>query len=204
MRVESPAKKGRFNGRGFLNLSQEVMVRPRNIRDPNGFYFLFGVHPWASEQEIKSSYRELSKRVHPDGSVPDEEMFILINQAYRVLIDHREEYNNLPDGVRWRLEGEEPINDGFMKVETPDKEPVSEKFSYYYNHGEDDELSEEWYSALQDVLPQWGYRGRVALKLGDRIDAHGRKIEVPYLFPHPALVFVVAIQVIHARNEDLA
>lgn len=201
MKAESLAKRGRFNGRGFLNLSREVMVRPRNLNDPNGFYFLFGVHPWASEQEIKSSYRELSKRVHPDGSVPDEELFILINQAYRVLIDHREEYNSLPEGVRWRLEGEEPISGDSVKLDLPEEEPVPDRFSYYYSHGRDDELSEMWYSALQEKLPEWGYRGRVAIKLGDKIDAQGRRIEVPYLKPHPALVFLVAIQLVHARED---
>lgn len=199
MKAGFPTKRGRFSGRGFLSLSQEVMVRPRNLRDPNGFYFLFGVHPWASDKEIKSSYRKLSKRVHPDGSLPDEEMFILINQAYRVLIHHREEYNNLPEGVRWRLEGEKPISGNSVRLDPSKDEP--DKFSYYYTHGRDDDLSESWYSAFQEELPRWGYQGRVAIKLGDRIDARGRRIEVPYLQPHPALVFVAAIQLINERNN---
>lgn len=191
-------KRGLFRGRGFLSLSREVMLRPRNTKDPNGFYFLLGVQPWADEGEIKGAYREVSKRVHPDGSFPDAELFILVNQAYRILTEHREEYNNLPDGVRWRLDGEEAKGGESIPLEFP-KQEEPEDFSYYFTDGPDDEVAREWYRVLAEELPRWNYRGRVALKLGDKLETNGRRIEVPYELPTPASVFLIALGV--ARRE---
>lgn len=200
--MESRKKSGLFRGRGFLSLSQEIMVRPRNLRDPNRFYFLLGVNPWASDHEIKSAYRGLSKQVHPDGSDPDEELFVLVNQAYRVLTEHREEYNNLPEGVRWRLEGEEAKEGDSVRIEFP-KQEEPEDLSYYFTNGPNDDLAKEWYSSLQEELPKWGYRGRVALKLGEGIDVKGRRFEVPYESPTPASLFLVALGAASTRFDSL-
>lgn len=56
--------------------------------DPADHYRVLGVAPDASGSEIRSRYRELARRLHPDqsGSVSSDGMATL-NEAYRVLSD---------------------------------------------------------------------------------------------------------------------
>lgn len=205
MMAGSQRRRGLYRGRGFLNLSKEVMVIPRNLNDPNGFYSLLGVSTWASEDEIRKGYRSMSKRYHPDGMIPDQEKFLRISYAHRVLTEHRAEYNNLPPGVRWREEGEEGMDqqkaDSILAGTQPEDTP--EGYSYYYLHGENYELAQEWYEALLVELPQWGYAGRVAIKLGDRLDVRGRKIEVPYHRPTSVALFLLGVKTMSpSRNPN--
>jgi DnaJ-class molecular chaperone len=67
------------------------------------YYKILGVHPEASEEEIKDAYRELARRHHPDtqsgkgdsGSTGDAEFFKSITEAYAVLsnAEKRKEYD---------------------------------------------------------------------------------------------------------------
>jgi curved DNA-binding protein CbpA len=53
-------------------------------------YLLLGIPPDASQRQIKSVYRNLAKRFHPDrnkGSEAAAELFRQVNDAYRVLSD---------------------------------------------------------------------------------------------------------------------
>ncbi|MCC3306431.1 DnaJ C-terminal domain-containing protein [Sneathiella sp. HT1-7] len=53
-------------------------------------YDLLGVKPTASDKEIKSAYRKLAKKLHPDlnpGDVSAEEKFKAISSAYAILGD---------------------------------------------------------------------------------------------------------------------
>jgi len=52
------------------------------------YYDLLGVKETASASEVKSAYREASKRYHPDrlGSA-DSHLFVLVGRAYEVLSD---------------------------------------------------------------------------------------------------------------------
>ena len=54
------------------------------------YYRLLGIPPDADQQRIKSVYRSLAKRFHPDanhGSEAAAELFRQVNQAYQVLSD---------------------------------------------------------------------------------------------------------------------
>ncbi|NEN93063.1 MAG: J domain-containing protein [Okeania sp. SIO3H1] len=55
------------------------------------FYSLLGLHPQASNQEIRRAYRELSKRYHPDTTDMPEAIakakFQQINEAYATLVN---------------------------------------------------------------------------------------------------------------------
>ncbi|NEP82125.1 MAG: J domain-containing protein [Okeania sp. SIO3C4] len=55
------------------------------------YYSLLGLHPKASNQEIRKAYRELSKRYHPDTTDMPEAIatakFQQINEAYATLVN---------------------------------------------------------------------------------------------------------------------
>ena len=54
------------------------------------YYKLLGVNRKSSQDEIKSNFRKLAKKYHPDANVNDksaEEMFKALNEAYNVLMD---------------------------------------------------------------------------------------------------------------------
>src|SRR5262245_24286042 len=55
------------------------------MKDP---YSVFGVGPQANEREIRSAYRALAKKLHPDtGAGSSDEKFRAIQDAYEVLSD---------------------------------------------------------------------------------------------------------------------
>jgi molecular chaperone DnaJ len=62
------------------------------------YYEILGVSKDASSEEIKKSYRKLSKQYHPDVNPSGDEMFKKIAEAYSVLGDEqkRQQYDNPP------------------------------------------------------------------------------------------------------------
>ena len=55
---------------------------------PKNYYLLLGVNPTASNNEIKTAYRELAKKYHPDknyGNKVSEDYFKEVQEAYSVL-----------------------------------------------------------------------------------------------------------------------
>ncbi len=59
------------------------------VRDPKGYYSCLGVAPNASSEEIKSSYKQLAKKFHPDiNRDPNAKaQFQKVSEAYGVLSD---------------------------------------------------------------------------------------------------------------------
>ncbi len=49
------------------------------------YYKIIGIHPNATNTEIKAAYRELAKKYHPDKNPKEAERFKKINEAYKVL-----------------------------------------------------------------------------------------------------------------------
>src|SRR5215213_4782480 len=69
------------------------------------YYAVLGVPRTANEKEIRSAYRKLARKYHPDvnaGDKTNEDRFKDINEAYEVLSDpeKRKKYDEL--GSRWR------------------------------------------------------------------------------------------------------
>lgn len=64
-------------------------------------YSVLGVAPWADAKEIRSAYRALARKLHPDiGAGSSEERFRAIQDAYDVLSDP--ERRRLYDSARQR------------------------------------------------------------------------------------------------------
>jgi curved DNA-binding protein len=66
------------------------------------YYQILGVSRDASEKEIKSAYRKLARKYHPDVDPASADKFKEINEAYEVLgdADKRKRYDSL--GANWR------------------------------------------------------------------------------------------------------
>lgn len=69
------------------------------------YYKILGVSKDASEKDIKSAYRKLARKLHPDVNPNDkaaEQKFKQVNEAYEVLsdLDKRKKYDSL--GANWK------------------------------------------------------------------------------------------------------
>jgi curved DNA-binding protein len=75
------------------------------------YYKILGVSRNADEKEIKSAYRQLALKYHPDKNPDSEEHFKEINEAYEVLGDaeKRSKYDRLGSSYRtWERAGSAP------------------------------------------------------------------------------------------------
>jgi curved DNA-binding protein len=82
--------------------------------DYQDYYKVLGVAKNATDKEIKSAYRKLAHKYHPDvnqNNKQAEEKFKQINEAYEVLSDatKRQKYDQLgADWHRWQQQGRNP------------------------------------------------------------------------------------------------
>lgn len=95
--------------------------------DPKGYYKILNVSPSASDDEIKTAYRNLAKRLHPDlnPGVDTTAIFQKVNEAYSVLSDpiQRAKYSKRVDRNQ-----SQPNNSGHQKEYTNQKESVLEPY----------------------------------------------------------------------------
>lgn len=161
------------HGKGFPNSSRQLeksLQRPKNSNDPNDYYSILGVPPWATKEEIKRVYKNLVKVFHPDGTDPDLDAFRLLQNIYEVLsnTELRRAYDSTPKGAMFIGEIEKEyifttkdLVDTFS-LEDP---PVVEYWSFYTNTKiEDLTIVNQWYSFLLDECYLRGLE--VPLRLG--------------------------------------
>lgn len=75
-----------FGSRNYTKEDKEFKEASENSTLPN-YYEILGVKKTATPQEIKSKYRELAKKFHPDRTKKEEtkEAMSEINKAYEIL-----------------------------------------------------------------------------------------------------------------------
>lgn len=109
------------------------------------YYDVLGVHKKATNQELKSAYRKLAKKYHPDtnpGDTKAEQMFKEVTEAYNVLSDEekRKLYDQFGHAAFDGSMGSNPeeyargTNSHFWKSE----DPGGTRTEYYYSGDMDD------------------------------------------------------------------
>lgn len=104
------------------------------------YYYILGLKPSATTEDVKKAYRKLSLKFHPDKNDGDEfftERFKEIQEAYSVLIDSSKRQNY--DNAKSRNTSNESQNSGTNY--TPEIEYFrSNKSSFEY----DEEITFSW------------------------------------------------------------
>lgn len=91
-------------------------------------YRLLGIPPDSGQQKIRSAYRSLAKRFHPDrnkGSETATELFRQVNEAYRVLSDPK-----LRKGYDEKLARQEQQRPASAQKAQPSVDP-QKKFNHF-------------------------------------------------------------------------
>lgn len=108
-------------GKSFINSLPADLTRTPCIAYNQGmeykdYYKILGVERSATEAQIKSAYRKLAQKLHPDKNPGDkqaEEKFKEVNEAYEVLRDpqKRAKYDELGESyTAWQQGGGQPDN----------------------------------------------------------------------------------------------
>lgn len=181
---------------GFPCCNRELALRRPNLNDPNNFYRMLGVKPWADERTIKAAGRALLRRYHPDGEEPNRDRFEELERAYRTLTDQktRAAYDATPDGYVYVVDN--TINlmfDALGDIEqVKAKLLTSPTFWSFYSYGPqecagDTKLAQDWYDALIEASWNNGYHGIIVLVLSDVTVPFfaGERVCVPRIPPSP-------------------
>ncbi|QGJ94937.1 DnaJ-like chaperonin [Gordonia phage RedWattleHog] len=166
-------------GVGFPSTSRELVLRPRNTADPNGYYADLDLPPWASEREIARRCRWLLSRFHPDGPAPNEELYAHIAMISKVLRDpaQRSVYEATPEGSVYvdaevvRKFQEEGRGD---ELAAANKKSAPSYWTYLSDRKDsrDRELAGQWYEVLLRAAYDVGWNGRIRLHLvSDQVNA---------------------------------
>lgn len=178
-------------GVGFPHLSRDLVPIPRNKKDPNGYYLILGLHPWATEIEIRRAYHKLARRFHPDGEEPNVAMFERITEVYEVLTSptQRQAYHDTPDNATFVDNHIRRIFDGLglqlpleEDVEVDDAPALDYDFYRIGFHKDDREDARRWYGAVVEDFGKLGYRQVIHVCLTDGqmgYDARARILFVP-------------------------
>jgi len=133
---------------------------PHKYKD---YYAILGVSKTADEKEIKSAYRKLARKYHPDvnpGDKSAEEKFKEISEAHEVLSDphKRAQYDRFGD--QWKSYSQQGHGDPFAGARAP-----GGGAGYTVNLGEE---------SLQDLFESlfggWNNRSERAAKSGEDVE----------------------------------
>jgi curved DNA-binding protein CbpA len=107
--------------------------------DTKGYYNILGVSEQAKYYEIRTAYRRLAKKHHPDvnNASSSEEMIKKINAAFEVLSDKdkRKQYDETPfDDSYNTIFREQHVRDDNRHIKDYDKPNMSDKDGRAYSH----------------------------------------------------------------------
>jgi curved DNA-binding protein len=145
----------------------------RNYKD---YYKILGVERNASEKEIKSAYRKLARKYHPDvnpGDKSAEEKFKEIQEAYEVLSDSQKRTKYDQFGQYWQQMGEPGTGGAYG--------PMWDTFTFDYGgaagQGESGFAGPEGFSDFFEMLFGQQARGRTTTARRRQAPTRGRNIE---------------------------
>ena len=105
------------------------------------YYKVLGVSPQADEKEIKTAYRKLAKKYHPDAVRDNPELaerMYVIQAAYEVLGDEekRKQYDeSLKVGPSRQNKGQQPFGGGPFDNPNPDMSQFERFFGFQAGKG---------------------------------------------------------------------
>ncbi len=178
VRPSSHQRSDLTEGAGFPNASREIARIPPNHNDPNGYYDLLNLKPWASAQEVKEAFRREAKIYHPDGSEPDEAVFRHLQQMYEVLSDpvKRQEYNSTPKGCIYLGDIErKSILDAHSleELEAILEENVDiQPFFSYYGLVTENAFAQQWYEVILAAMHALQIKGTVQVSITNQSSTH--------------------------------
>jgi len=176
-------------GCGFPSTNRELALVPRNLNDPNNYYALLGLVPWATIPEIKRRCRKLMATYHPDGSNPKPGLFAKITEIKGYLTDPRirEIYHSCPSGSKFvdnevneqvkataQAQGRtvrDMVDTGEVLTSDPTEQSSAEVEVFYDYLFEtpayegDRERAQIWYALLLEAAHDIDYRGPLKLML---------------------------------------
>lgn len=174
------SRHARTPGIGFPSACRDLVLAPRNRRDPHDYYAELGVDPAASREAIKSVVRALSRQLHPDtGENPDPERLTRVLNIAEVLLDdvERFKYDHTPEGARLNdkvfRESVSRLNPAAQRIlrehiERKVAAPVG-RFDYFALgwRTTDSLKAQQWYHYLLANIATTEHRGRLRLLLWD-------------------------------------
>jgi curved DNA-binding protein CbpA len=80
------------------------------------YYDILGVQRTATDEEIKSAFRKLAQKYHPDKKGGDEAKFKEVSEAYSVLGDKRNVRNTTPTAKHLRVEARAALADSTFRI----------------------------------------------------------------------------------------
>ena len=159
-----------FGTGGYPSTSVALEIRPRNYNDPNGYYAILGVAPWASMADIKAAFHRLAKENHPDLG-GDKGLFQLINQVYQTLSNPllRREYDDTPKDCIYLGDIEvQELRRKFSDLGSlvVDQEATAKYAQYSFMATHDiRRVADKWYEIILPIYRLYGVCGTVILTL---------------------------------------
>lgn len=141
------------------------------------YYKVLGVDKNASEAQIKSAYRKLAKKYHPDLNGGDEkaqEKFKEISEAYEVLGDKEKKKKYDTFGAGYNFTGGQNFNPndfGFSYTTTSNSGDFSDFFDMFFGGSQKTaESSKTSGFSFKDIFSGAGYRKRARTQFSSKLN----------------------------------